>query len=515
MRKLPIGLADFKEVNTQNWVYIDKTREIYKMIESGKNFFLSRPRRFGKSLTLSTLYYYFKGDKEAFKGTWLYDHGEFKEQPVIRLDMSLVNCNSIENLRKGLCWIVKRNFDDYGLKPQTDDYISMLDDLIRQLSRRGPVAALVDEYDRPMLKYVGEPEKAAEMRDVVRDFYSVLKADEGMLNFAFLTGLTKITKAGIFSSLNQLNEISNNTNYATIVGCTQEELESSFSDWLDRGVEEMGVSREELLEKIKYHYNGFSFDGRHFVYNPFSLHKFFGEYEFKNFWIDSGMSDSLAKYAKNHDINPEKYLQTYLEESALSAYEIESAPPASFLAQSGYLTFKSYNDYLGYLLDYPNKEVKDSFSGLITLYAYNFQREANSEMKLNIITALEDRDFEPVFEAMKQAISNVPGKYFPTGDAKNEKKEYFYHTIILTLLWSCGLDVKAEEWTSKGISDLVLNYRGDIYVIELKLAPPEVSLKQIHDKGYADKYASAPNLRLIGMEINDKERTLAAWKQEP
>jgi hypothetical protein len=137
------------------------------------------------------------------------------------------------------------------------------------------------------------------------------------------------------------------------------------------------------------------------------------------------------------------------------------------------------------------------------------------DLRVAIVQALRARDFEPVFEAMKQAISTIPSKYFPKGTDKNEKKEYFYHTIILTLLWSCGLDVKAEEWTSKGISDLVINHRGDIYVIELKLAPPEVSLQQIRDKGYAEKYASAPYLRLIGMEIDDKERTLAAWEQAP
>jgi hypothetical protein len=515
MKKLPIGLADFKEVNTQNWVYIDKTEIIYKMIQSGKNYFLSRPRRFGKSLTVSTLYYYFTGDKEAFKGTWLYDHGDFKEQPVIKLDMSGVNCDSMEELKESLCWNMKYIFKDYGLETTAGNYIDMLTDLIRQLSKRGPVAVLVDEYDRPMLKYVGEPEKAAAMRDMLRGFYSILKAEERLLNFVFLTGLTKITKAGVFSSLNQLNEITNQPEYAEIVGCNQKELENGFDDYLNLGVEKMGLGREEILEKIKFHYNGYSFDGRHFVYNPFSLHKFFYEYAFKNFWIDSGMSDSLAKYAKNHDLTPDKILHTYIRESELAAYEIEMAPPASFLTQSGYLTFKAYDEVFGYLLDYPNQEVKDTFSQLVMMYAYNYTERDNMDLRIAIHEGLRARDFEPAFDAMKQAISNIPGKYFPKGDDKNEKKEYFYHTIVLTLLWSCGLDVKAEEWTSRGISDLVINHRGDIYVIELKLAPPEVSLKQIHDKGYADKYASVPYLRLIGMEIDDEKHNLASWKQEP
>jgi hypothetical protein len=331
---------------------------------------MSRPRRFGKTLTVSTLHYLFKGEKELFKDTWIYDKWDFKPHPVIRMSMTELNNESPESVRESLCYQLKRRYETEGLEYNTDDYKMLFSSLIQKLSERGKVVLLIDEYDRPMLTHIGNPETAKAVRQIMQEFYLVLKDSDAYLQMVFLTGITKISKAGIFSTLNHLDELTIKEEYATMFGYTREELETSFDERLEEGSTRLSITRDELLARIKDYYNGFSFDGKHFVYNPFSILNFFSEYEFRNYWIQSGLPSALAEYAKSHELKPEDYLGTYLHEDVLTSYEIEQAPPESFLFQSGYLTFKGKDPEMGYLLDYPNREVRDSFSQLILQGAY-------------------------------------------------------------------------------------------------------------------------------------------------
>jgi competence protein ComGC len=272
------------------------------------------------------------------------------------------------------------------------------------------------------------------------------------------------------------------------------------------------------VAQVKDYYDGFSFDGKHFVYNPFSVLKFFKVYQLQNYWIESGMSSALTEYIRIHQIKPEDYLNSYIRDEVLTAYEIEKAPPKSFLVQSGYLTFKGVDPALGYRLDYPNREVRDSVSNLILQGAYNVDDEASDSLRQRIVMALRERDFKPVFAAMKETLANVPASLYDntkrntTLSAANAgdyfDKEAYYHTVILTLLWACGLHVHAEEYTSRGMSDLVLLFEGGVWVIELKKASTAVSLKQIKAKGYAEKYASARYLALVGIEIDTAQKNL-------
>jgi hypothetical protein len=511
MKKLPLGMQDFKEIAGGNYVYVDKTRWILEMLENGKSYFLSRPRRFGKTLTVSTLSYLFKGQKECFKNTFIYDKWDFKEYPVVKLSMTELNTSTAETVEASLKRNLMKIYGEYGLKPDTDDYQAMFSGLIEQLAAKmGPVVVLIDEYDRPILDHMGDRETAKAIRAVMREFYIVIKSTEPLLRLAFLTGLTKITKAGIFSTLNHLEELSTQTRYAAMLGITETELETCFGEHIEAGARQLGLSREDLIARIRDYYDGFSFDGEQFVYNPFSLLNFFREYRLKNYWVESGLPQSLVEYARIHTLKPEDYLNTYMQEGLLTAYEIEEAPPQSFLVQSGYLTFKAFDPDLGYLLGYPNREVRDSFSQLILESAYNIDTLARNNLQREIILALRARNFPPVFEAMQRTFANIPGKLYD-GQNPFPQREAYYHTVLLTLLWACELHVHAEEWSSGGQSDLVLDYRGDIYVMELKKAAPPVSLAQIEARGYAEKYRGAPYLALVGIEIDAERRSLKGY----
>jgi hypothetical protein len=514
MKRLPLGMQDFKQIITEGYVYVDKTRYIHEMLTAGgHSFFMSRPRRFGKTLMVSTLVYLFSGEKELFKGTYIYDKWDFKPCPVIKMSMTGINTETLETVRNTLRFQLERVYDAYDIRPRTGDYQTLFLDLVRQLSNRGPLVLLIDEYDRPILNHLGDPDAAEAIRAVMREFYIVVKDTEPLLKCAFLTGITKITKAGIFSTLNHLTELSTQVKYAAMLGFTAKEIETYFGEYITGGAARLGLSREKLVDQIRDYYDGFSFDGEHFVYNPYSILNFFNEYKLKNYWVSSGPPSSLLEYARTRKLKPEDYLNSYLSEDLLTAYEIERAPPQSFLVQSGYLTFKGEDKYLGYLLDYPNREVRDSFSQLILQSAYDLDLPGKNALRERIITALRERKFAPVFEAMKATLANIPGKLY---DSKSDypQKEAYYHTVILTLLWACELRVHAEEWTSRGISDLVLNFEGDIYVMELKKAPPAVCIAQIKEKGYAEKYATAPYLALVGIEIDAEKRTLKAFDVE-
>ena len=308
-----------------------------------------------------------------------------------------------------------------------------------------------------------------------------------------------------------------------MLGYTQEELERDFDPYLEKCANSMEMDCEELFESIKKHYNGFSFDGKHFVYNPFSILNFLNKSQFKNYWVESGSPSFIIKYAERHDLKPDQWLGKYVEEDILSTYEIEEAPPVSFLIQAGYLTFKDYQKDSGYLIDYPNKEVRDSFSKLLMVSEYNNNAQEANDIRQNIIKALDSRNFDLLYEQIRRTFSNIPYTIFEprkkdeakeTERAYIERMEGFYHSVILTMLWAAGINVRAEELTALGRSDLILEYEDDVYIIELKKQPPDVSLKQIKDKQYGMKYGNR-KLYLVGIEIDDENRNVSDYKIEP
>lgn len=518
MKRLPVGIHDFKKLIENDYLYIDKTRYLHKIASESTPFFLSRPRRFGKSLTISKLYYLFKGEKQLFKDTYLYDHWEWKKYPIIKISMSELETESIQTIKLGILLKLKEIAEEYGVHIEQTLVKYAFAELIYKLAKTEKVVVLIDEYEKPILDHLQEPKKADEIRKVLRSFYGTLKDSDSYLRFTLITGITKFTKTGVFSTLNNLVELSMNSEYGSMFGYTQQELEQYFEDYLEIGTSRLKVSREELLKKIRDYYNGFSFDGEHFVYNPFSILNFFLEYEFNNYWIESGASSFLVEYARKHSLKPEEYLNTYMRKSMLTTYEIEQAPPINFLVQSGYLTFKGKDQELGYLIDYPNKEVRDAFSELILLGSYEIPENKNDLLRGNIIKGFREKDFDAVFQEMKRLFSAIPYVLFEKkkeGEKEefwNARNENFFHTVILTLLWSCALDVKAEEMTNRGRSDIVIEYSEDIYILELKTGSAERALTQIKKKGYPEKYRDR-QVTLIGIEIDAERRTLGKYIQ--
>jgi len=332
----------------------------------------------------------------------------------------------------------------------------------------------------------------------------------------FFTGVTKFTKTGVFSALNNLVDLSTNSDYAQMFGYSQQELELFFVDYLDQAQSKLAIPRKQLLEKIQVHYKGFSFDGLHFLYNPFSILCFFLESQWKNFWLHSGSPSFLVEYARQHRIQPEEFLHTYVSESSLSAFEIESASPVSFLLQAGYLTFKRKDPEKGYQVDYPNKEVRDSFSELLLLGTYDQSLLSTQEFRSRIIDGFRQKDFSVVFGEMQRLFASIPYMLFEKqkkGEDPNQwthREESFYHSLFRTALWACGISVKAEEPTHLGRSDLIIEFAQDVYIVELKKAPAQKALSQILQKEYHLKYTDRP-LSLIGIEIDANRRNLAGF----
>src|SRR6056297_142988 len=495
MKRLPIGIQDFRYMMENNYLYIDKTPYLHMLKDRGKFYFMSRPRRFGKSLTISTYDCMFRGEKELFQGTWLYDNWVFEPQPVIRLNMSELDTRDEIRVEENIIYLLDELYTTHGIVKDTNMMKMAFATLIKRLNEKygKRVIVLIDEYDKPILDHLDDHEMAEKIRTVLRTFYSTLKSSDAYLDFVFITGITKFTKVGVFSTLNNLDDISTWDDVSQMLGYTQEEIERDFDPYLEQCAKSMETSPRELFEAIKKHYNGFSFDGQHFVYNPFSILNILNKKIFDNYWVESGSPSFIVKYAKRHDIQIDKFLGKYVQKSILSTYEIEEAPPVSFLIQAGYLTFKDYKQDEGYLIDYPNKEVRDSFSELLMLSQYNHDFQEANDIRDEIRQALKNRDFERLFEQMRRTFSNIPYTIFEPGKKDDtvetqrayiERLEGFYHSVVLTMFWAAGINVRAEELTAMGRSDLILDFEDEMYIIELKKQSPEVSLQQIKNKQY-------------------------------
>ncbi|WP_129409633.1 ATP-binding protein [Marinitoga lauensis] len=507
MKKLPIGVQDYKKIIEGNYVYVDKTKYIYDLINSEVPIFLSRPRRFGKSLTVSTLYYIFKGEKELFKDTYIYDKWEFKEYPIIKLDMSDNNLSSYEEFIKSLYDKINELYKEQKIEPTTDDLPTMFGNLITGLSKKYKerVVILIDEYEAPILEHLNNKEEAEKVRRFLREFYKKIKTKDEYIKFVFLTGITKFTKTGVFSALNNLNDISLDVDYSQMLGYTQEELETYFSDHIEQTSKKLGISEEELLKGLKEYYNGFSFDGEHYVYNPFSILNFFQKKKFKNYWFESGSPSFLYEYIKNRKITYEDLVKDTVSAMDFSTREIEDANANIFFTQAGYLTFKGIKK-LGlkekYILDYPNIEVKSSFSRLIL--EANYGLKGLDEAENIIYEKIYNNDIEGLIEEIKKVISAIPYNL-------HQKEERYYHSLIFAILAIAGLNVRAEEMTNLGRSDVVLEFDERVYIFEAKLdKSAEEAINQIKERKYYEKYRGK-EIYLIGININSKKRNIVDY----
>ena len=495
LQELPVGIQDFESLRQRGYLYVDKTARLLELVGRGERYFLSRPRRFGKSLTLSTLGAMFSGKVDLFRGLaaeeWVAERAR-DPVPVLMLDMAGYPSGDVENFSNGLCMdllVFARKRGLPVLRGESEGLLGALKDVLEGLyEQRGPVAVLIDEYDKPVLDNIGNIKMAEEMRGVLRSFYTVLKSCDRYSRFVMLTGISKFSKMGVFSAMNNLNDISMDGQYGDIVGYTQKELEENFSGWMDRAAEVMGLARGELLSRMERYYDGFCFDGRTRLYNPFSILQCFAKGRISNYWYESGSPLFIVSYMKEHRIDePERYRGFEVFDGFTSSQEIEHAKPESFLYQAGYLTIKKWEEHC-LTLDYPNREVLDSLSRMYLEHIYHV--EGYMSLGTNIWRSLSDGDVEEVVRLYNVALSSIPGQDFTNAN------ESLYRSLFLMLLRGAGITAHGEVPTNLGRSDVLALFPGRVVVLEFKLARKkseidrlrEEGLRQIEEKGYAKPY---------------------------
>ena len=515
MQKLPIGIQSFEKIRLGNYLYVDKTKQILQLIQNGECYFLSRPRRFGKSLTISTLETMFKGKAELFKG--LYAEDWVKEQskhpsPVIKLDMSVLGSyeNKKELKQSIINYLVRYYIEEYKLdivvKDNSDDvFLDVINNLYKQF---GYVVILIDEYDKPITDNINNLEKANEMRETLRSFYGVLKGCS-QVKFIMITGVSKFSKTGVFSSLNNLSDVSMDEEYFDVVGYTQDELEKYFVDWFEKPMKKHSLNREELLAKIEDYYDGFSFDGMTRVYNPFSVLNFFKQGYFGNYWYNSAMPSFLAKYLKSHKIKePKEYIQKKVYEDFTNSHEIESTSVESFLYQAGYLTIKERKGNV-LVLDYPNEEVRSSMDRLFLENFYNIKDDA--KFSNDIWEFLEAENIPQIVNIFNEALKGVPYEDY------KDRDESWYRSLFLMLLSGAKITYFSEVHTFKGRSDVVVSFKDKlIVVIEFKFAPTSKDVdkkrqegeEQIKSRDYASAYKSTKKVITAVFVADDEKRQI-------
>ena len=491
---LPVGIFSFEQLRTAPKLYVDKTSLLATMCDSYERVFLSRPRRFGKSLTLSTLAAMFAGRTELFKGlaaeSWVAKQAAHPN-PVLRIDFGLLNDSTCAELDAALRDELRRIAGEHGVRIASRTLGGVFKDvLVGIYSQEGPVVVLIDEYDKPVLDHLNDPRLAEEMRQKLRSFYTVIKSCEEYLRFVMLTGISKFTKMGVFSAINNLSDISMDKKFGALCGYTQQELENCFSGWIDATAPAMDMTREQLLAQLKEYYDGFSFDGITRVYNPFSTLRLFQEGSFSNYWYQSGSPSFIPEYLKErHEFSLEKFRHKRVSELFISSREIEQAAPESFLYQAGYLTLEKRQGQM-LTLDYPNREVLDSLSAMYAQIVYNVNDAGDAG--LTLWEAFADHDPELVKRLYNSALASIPYEYF-TGTGED-----FYKAIFLTLLRGAGINSLGELHSSRGRSDVEVLLPDTVYVIEFKTAANVSAVEakrsvgdaQITDRGYAEKYAA-------------------------
>ncbi|NMA43116.1 MAG: ATP-binding protein [Oligosphaeraceae bacterium] len=519
MQKLTSSVYTFEKLIRNDFLYVDKTEYIWKLISEGPaSFFMSRPRRFGKSLTVSTLKAVFQGKKELFKGLAIYDKEyDWKEYPVIHLDMANCDARTPVALRKYLARVLVEAASSHRVSVDIheDELAASFESLVRAVAntKDSPVVILLDEYDKPILNALATPEAAA-CRDVLKGFYSTIKKCESLERFVFVTGVTKFSHVSLFSDLNNLADITMHADYATMLGYTQEEFEKHFAERLDDAVRRLGIPREQLLDEIKTWYDGYRFHAKSAtVYNPVSLAQFFiNGCEFSNYWFSTGAPSFLLEVIRKTDFNFERALNEPVMGFAFSAFEIDRIDPLTLLLQTGYLTIKSSFVELGetqYYLDFPNREVKAAFKTyLISDYSAMPQETIGANV-FQMVKAIKAKDIHLFMNLLKSFFAAV--QYDVTTDSEGRFQLLFYSVFLLM-----GVRIEAESRTNDGRIDAVIRDGDCIYIFEFKMnQTAEVALAQIRDKEYYQKYQHAgKRLLLIGASFDTASRQIADWKIE-
>ncbi|MEM4762357.1 MAG: AAA family ATPase, partial [Thermofilum sp.] len=484
IKKLPIGISSFEEIRKENYYYVDKTHYVAKLVNEGKYYFLSRPRRFGKSLFVDTLKQAFLGRRELFEGLYLQDHWDWSETyPVIHLDFGGGVVQDAQDLIKWILFKLRQNQSQLKITcEESEDYRNCFEELIvKSAETYGKrVVVLIDEYDKPILDRIEERDKAREIREVLKSLYSVLKPLDSYLKFVFITGVTKFSKVSLFSGLNQLQDITLSSKYATICGYTQAELERVFGE----------LFTEEELQGVKFWYNGYSFCGEP-VYNPFDVLLYLSERKFRSYWFETGTPSFLVKLMLEKRFYLPKMEEFIADEYLLGSFDVDEIEVPTLLFQAGYLTVKEWHSSIEgtyYVLSYPNKEVRSALNRVL-FYALTSLEVEGGRLSLRARESLKRGDVECFGEVLKSLFAGIPFDWY----RKNNLSEYegYYGSVVYSFLQGVGFDIVAEDVTSKGRLDLAIRAGEKVYLLEFKVVEregEESALEMLKRKGYAEKY---------------------------
>lgn len=508
MKKLPIGIQTFSKIRQGNYCYVDKTDLIAQLADQGEFYFLSRPRRFGKSLLIDTIAEAFQGNKELFKGLYLENHWDWqKKHPVIKIDFAQGVLKTDRQLDNTITSILNNTAEFYNISVQKQDLHLMFSDIIIQLHKKTGqrVAVLIDEYDKPILDNITNPETAQQMRDGLRNFYSVLKAQGAHLCFVMLTGVSKFSKVSLFSELNNLEDITLDPRFGTLCGYTQTELETIFQEYLNN----------IDLAQVKKWYNGYSFLSEP-VYNPFDVLLYLRNKHFKPYWFETGTPAFLVDLLIHKMVPLNSLEDMRISYRMLNSFDVDYVEPQPLLFQTGYLTIKEEKTYPGgtyYILGFPNHEVRYAFNDalLVKLCRTGVTQD---EKKLELIEALDNNHFDQLKQIIHSFFSSIPHDWYRKNDISNY--EGYYCSVVYCYFTAAGLEVHPEVSTNHGQIDMTVIYKRKIYIIEFKvneLTNPDNALAQIKEKKYHGKYADRETY-LIGIEFSKKDRNITRFEWE-
>ena len=508
-RKLPIGIQTFREMREENYYYVDKTAHMQRLIDEGKHYFLSRPRRFGKSLFLDTLKELFEGNEPLFEGLYIHDHWDWSVRyPVVRLSFGRGNFKESGYLHANVMTQLHTIAEEAGIAPRYDTAPECFSDLIRALHRQvgQRVAVLVDEYDKPILDALDEPEVARANRDFLRGLYATIKDSDAHIKFTFLTGVSKFSKVSLFSGLNNLTDITINPRYSALCGYTEEDLDTVFAPELP------GLDREDIREW----YNGYSWRGDEKVYNPFDILLLFQNHSFEAYWFETGTPTFLVETLFNRQVSSLELNDMIGSHELLSTFDIDHIATEAFLFQTGYLTITETENLGGkffYRLGYPNREVRQSLNeSLLDYLVRNSTRLMANSMRLYRL--LEANDFAGLETLFHAFFASIPYEWYTNNDIA--KFEGYYASVFYSYFAALGLNITVEDSTSHGRVDMAVHFNDNVYLFEFKvveLASEGAAMAQLQARGYTEKYRSLGHpIHLIGVEFSKDTRNITAFE---
>jgi len=508
----PIGIQSFEHLRQSGYTYVDKTQLVYQLATTGKYYFLSRPRRFGKSLLLSTLKAYFEGKKELFNGLAIAGlETDWTAYPVLHLDLNARNYINrealISELNRHLEQWEKLYGDEFKNRTVEERFLQVIRKAYEKTGKRAVI--LVDEYDKPLLQAIDDKFLQDEYRSILKSFYGNLKTCDEFIQFAFLTGVTKFGKVSVFSDLNHLTDISLDYRYADICGISEAELHQGFDEGVIKLAEFNQMSKEECYEKLKENFDGYHFyPGSEGVYNPFSLLSTLSSSQFKDYWFETGTPTILVRQLQKTNYPLEEMTKEDVTADTLNSIDIMDENPLPLIFQSGYLTIKGYDKRFDtYTLGFPNREVEEGFTRFLYPY-YTPKTLSKSQFSVSqFVRDIDNGNAENFMHRLEALFAD--GNYQVVGD-----EEIYFQNTLYVFFKLLGFYVDVERHTSDGRMDILMQTKDYIYILELKVnQTADIALQQIEEKGYAVPFASDPRkLYKIGVNFNSVTRKIDGWK---